>query len=214
MPLAGRLRQASRSRGEGGHGRQVIRSAVPGGGRLVKDVRMTAVPAFEEQEPIEVAIANESDLPGIVDIMNEVATSSIATFDTRPISVADRRPWFGRFAAAGPYRLVVARRADRVMGYACSQPYRGHEAFRETVELSVGLHADCRRRGVGTSLYRALFESIADEPIHAIVVGIAMPNDASVALHRRFGFTDVGTFHEYATKNAQYISSLWMQRLL
>jgi phosphinothricin acetyltransferase len=66
---------------------------------------------------------------------------------------------------------------------------------------------------VGTSLCRALFESIADEPIHAVVVGIAMPNDASVALHRMFGFTEVGTFREYATKNGQYVSSLWMQRL-
>jgi phosphinothricin acetyltransferase len=39
-------------------------------------------------------------------------------------------------------------------------------------------------------------------------------NDASVALHRKFGFTEVGTFHEYAAKNGQYISSLWMERLL
>ena len=101
-----------------------------------------------------------------------------------------------------------------MVGYACSQPYRGHEAFRETVEFSVALDAGCRSRGVGTSLYRALFDSVAQEPIHVVVVGIAMPNDASVALHRKFGFTEVGTFHEYATKNGQYISSLWMQRLV
>lgn len=67
---------------------------------------------------------------------------------------------------------------------------------------------------MGTSLYRALFDGIADEPVHTVVAGIAMPNDASVALHRKFGFTEIGTFREYAVKNGRYISSLWMQRLL
>jgi phosphinothricin acetyltransferase len=166
-----------------------------------------------DQEPVEIVIANEADLPGIVDILNDVAANSIATFDTRPASVAERRAWFGQFSPTGPHRLLVARLHGRIIGYACSQPYRNHEAFRDTVEFSVALDAGCRSRGVGTSLYRALFESIAAEPIHAVVVGIAMPNDASVALHRKFGFTDVGTFREYAIKNGQYISSLWMQRL-
>jgi L-amino acid N-acyltransferase YncA len=67
--------------------------------------------------------------------------------------------------------------------------------------------------GVGSSLYRALFERLAGEPVHVILAGIAMPNDASVALHRKFGFTEIGTFREYAVKNGRYISSLWMQRL-
>jgi predicted GNAT superfamily acetyltransferase len=63
-------------------------------------------------------------------------------------------------------------------------------------------------------LYRALFDSLAPEPsVHVALAGIALPNDASVALHRNFGFTEVGTFREYAIKNGQYISSVWMQRL-
>jgi len=44
------------------------------------------------------------------------------------------------------------------------------------------------------------------------LAGIALPNDASVALHRKFGFTDVGVFHEYAIKNGEYVDSLWMER--
>ncbi|WP_345576692.1 N-acetyltransferase family protein [Nonomuraea rosea] len=174
---------------------------------------MSSVHMIADQEPVEIVIADETDLPGIVDILNDVAASSIATFDTRPTSVAERHAWFEQFSPTGPYRLLVARRHGRTVGYACSQPYRNHEAFRDTVELSVSLDAGCRSGGVGTSLYRALFDSLAEEPIHAVVVGIAMPNDASVALHRKFGFTEVGTFREYATKNGRYISSLWMQRL-
>jgi phosphinothricin acetyltransferase len=43
------------------------------------------------------------------------------------------------------------------------------------------------------------------------LAGIALPNDASVALHRKFGFTEVGVFEEYAIKNGTYVSSVWMQ---
>ncbi|MEQ4726179.1 N-acetyltransferase family protein [Nonomuraea sp. B19D2] len=175
---------------------------------------MDDVHTLDGSGPVEVAIGDEGDLAGIVALLNDVSATSIASFDSRPITVDERRAWFERFSSTGPYRLLVARRDGQVVGYACSQRYRDHDAFRETVELSVAIDAGCRGLGVGTSLYRALFDSIADEPIHVAVVGIAMPNDASVALHRKFGFTEVGTFHEYAAKNGQYISSLWMERLL
>lgn len=170
-------------------------------------------PASAEPNPPEIRPATEDDLPQIVGIYNYSAAHSIANFDTRPASVTDRRDWFGQFAPSGPHRLLVARRGNLVVGYACSQPYRVHEAFSQTVEVSIALHVSCRGQGVGTSLYRALFGCLAGEPVHVVLAGIAMPNDASVALHRKFGFTQVGTFREYAVKDGQYISSLWMQRL-
>jgi hypothetical protein len=52
------------------------------------------------------------------------------------------------------------------------------------------------RLGLGTLLYGALFEEIADRDIHRIVAGIAQPNPASNALHERFGFKSIGTFSE------------------
>jgi phosphinothricin acetyltransferase len=163
---------------------------------------------------VKITAGTEDDLPAIVGILNYAAANSIAQFDTRPVSVAGRSEWFGRFSAAGPYRLLVARRGDQVLGYACSQRYRDHEAFRETVEVSIALDVSSRGQGVGTALYRALFDSLALEPsVHVALAGIALPNEASVALHRKFGFTEVGTFREYAIKNGQYISSAWMQRL-
>jgi phosphinothricin acetyltransferase len=179
---------------------------------------MAMTPTFHSGQggpgQIKITAGTEKDLPAIVGILNYTAANSIAHFDTRPVSVAERRDWFGQFYAAGPYRLLVARRGDQVLGYACSQRYRDHEAFRETVEVSIALDVSSRGQGVGTALYGALFDSLALEPsVHVALAGIALPNDASVALHRKFGFTEVGTFREYAIKNGQYISSVWVQRL-
>ncbi|MFC6015754.1 GNAT family N-acetyltransferase [Plantactinospora solaniradicis] len=173
----------------------------------------TDVGVSADPNPVVIGHATEDDLPGIVEILNYTAANSIASFATRPTSVAERRDWFEQFSSTGRYQLLVARRGNLVLGYAGSQRYRDHEAFAETVELSVGLDVSCRGQGLGTLLYGALFDRLADEPVHVVLAGIAMPNDASVALHRKFGFTEVGTFREYAVKNGQYISSLWMQRV-
>jgi len=172
-----------------------------------------AASASAGPDRVEIAPAVEDDLPGIVGIFNYTAAHSIANFATRPVSVADRRAWFEQFSSTGCYRLLVARKGGLVAGYASSQRYRDHEAFSETIEVSIALHAGCRGQGVGTVLYRELFDCLAQEPFHVALAGIALPNTASVALHRKLGFTEVGTFHEYAVKDGQYISSLWMQRL-
>jgi phosphinothricin acetyltransferase len=162
--------------------------------------------------PFAIEPALEDDLPAIVDILNYAITNSDATLSTEPTNVAERLGWFEQFSATGPYRLLVARRGECVLGYAASQPYRDHEAFRETVEVSIALDARSRGQGVGTVLYRALLECLADERVHIALAGIVLPNDASIALHRKLGFTEVGIFHEYAVKNGQYLSSVWMER--
>jgi phosphinothricin acetyltransferase len=170
--------------------------------------------ASAERYAIEIVQATVDDLAQIVEIDNYAAANSIASLATRPVSVAERRDWFTQFSRSGPYRMLVARLGEVVLGYACSQRYRAHEAFRETVEVSIALQVTHRGKGLGTVLYRELFSSLAGEPVHVALAGIALPNDASVALHRKFGFVDVGTFREYAVKNGEYISSLWMERLL
>jgi phosphinothricin acetyltransferase len=162
----------------------------------------------------EIGPGSEDDLPGIVAILNEAIANSDATLTSEPVTVAERRDWFEGFGPAGPHRLVVARRGGRVLGYAASQPYRDHPAFRETVEVSIALDVGGRGQGVGAALYRALFEALAREPVHSALAAIIVPNEASVALHRRFGFTEVGTFYEYAIKRGRYLSALWMERPL
>lgn len=172
----------------------------------------TSSPA--DPHPVEIGPGTEGDLPAIAAILNYTIANSDATFTSEPVTVAERRAWFERFSPVGPHRLFVARRGNQVLGYAASQPYRDHEGFRETVEVSIALDVSGRGQRIGTALYRTLFECLAGEPVHVALAGIVLPNDASVALHRKFGFLEVGTFHEYGIKNGRYLSSLWMERLL
>src|ERR1039457_4543588 len=162
--------------------------------------RETSTHSSAEPESAVIGAGTEDDLPAIVDILNYAIVNSNATLTTQPTSVTERRGWFERFSLTGPHRSFVTRRGNRALGSPPSQPYRDHEGFRETVEVSIALDVSSRGQGVGTALYRSLFECLADEPVHVALTGIAVPNDASIALHRKLGFTEVDTFHEYAVK--------------
>jgi phosphinothricin acetyltransferase len=158
-----------------------------------------------------VRLASRGDLPELVSIYNHYVAHSPATFDTEPVTVESRAGWFESFADIGPHRLLVAAEQDRVLGCASSAPYREHPAFARTVEVGIYLHPDLRCRGIGSALYRSLLGHLRSANVHVALAGIALPNDASVALHRKFGFTEAGVFEEYAIKNGTYISSVWMQ---
>lgn len=158
--------------------------------------------------------ARRQDLAQLVATYNHYVEGSIAIFDTEPVTVESRAAWFESFADGGPYRLFVACEGDQVLGCASSSRYRAHPAFDLTVEFGIYLDPEAKGKGIGTALYAALLEALRTEPIHLAVAGIALPNDASVALHRKCGFSEVGVFEEYAIKHDAYISSIWMQRRL
>jgi len=156
--------------------------------------------------------ATGSDLPLLTEIYNHYIINTNIAFDTDEMSVADYKPWFDKYSDSGPYRLFIAELEGKVIGSAGSRQYRDHPAFIETVEFGIYLRPEARGKGVGRKLYGALFDAIKDEKVHLVVAGVALPNPASVALHKAMGFAEVGVFDQYAQKNGQYISSMWFQK--
>jgi phosphinothricin acetyltransferase len=158
--------------------------------------------------------AAEADLPALTDIYNHYVVNSAVTFDVRPFAPEERREWFSEHAAAGRHRLIVAEENGRVIGYASTSRFRPKPAYDTTVEASVYCRPDLVRRGIGTMLYRALFQSIAGEDVHRIVAGVALPNPASIALHERAGFHQVGVFSSVGRKFGRYWDVAWFERPL
>jgi phosphinothricin acetyltransferase len=161
-----------------------------------------------------VRVAGREDLPAIVAIQNEVALHSTARLATTAAQPEDQAEWFQQFSTTGSHQMVVASAGGFLVGYACSQRYQPPNAYDRTVEMSVALTPSGRNRGIGSALYEALFARLDSESAHTALAGIVLPNDASVALHRKFGFAEVGVFRDYVIKNDVYLSSLWMQKML
>lgn len=155
----------------------------------------------------------EDDLAQLNDIYNHYVATSSATFDLEPITPDGRREWFGHYAATGPHRLFVALDGGSVLGYASSGRVRPKAAYVTSVETSVYIHPEATGRGVGSALYSALFEALAHEDVHRAYAGITdIPNPASVALHKRFGFHLVGRFREQGRKFGRYWDVEWYEK--
>jgi phosphinothricin acetyltransferase len=156
----------------------------------------------------------EHDLPALTAIYNHYVLHTPITFDVTPFEPEQRRDWFAAHAATGRHRLIVAEEAGRIVGYATTSRWRQKPAYDTTVESTVYCRHDASGRGIGTLLYRSLFDLLANEDVHQIVAGVALPNDASVRMHERVGFRQVGVFHGVGRKFDRYWDVAWFERPL
>jgi phosphinothricin acetyltransferase len=152
-----------------------------------------------------------ADLAQLTDLYNHYVLNSAATFDIEAFRVEDRAGWFAQYGDVGPYRLLVAVAEERLAGYATSSRFRTKPAYDTSVEVTVYLHPERTGGGVGSLLYGALFDALRAESLHRAYAAISLPNPASVALHRKFGFTEVGTMTEVGHKFGEWWDVLWME---
>ena len=156
--------------------------------------------------------ATRADLPRLVEIYNYYIHNTPITFDLEPYTIETRTPWFDEHSDTGSHRMLVAVENDIVIGYATSSRFRSKAAYNPTVESSIYCAHDATGRGIGSMLYGALFDILASEDVNRIVAGVTIPNDASIALHKRFGFYEVGTFTEQGRKFGRYWDVTWLER--
>ncbi|PYK58839.1 MAG: N-acetyltransferase [Verrucomicrobia bacterium] len=136
---------------------------------------------------IRIRDAAEADLPAIVEIHNEAIASRISSAQLDPVTVEGRREWF-RVHSPMQYPIWVADLDGAIAGWLSFREFLPRCAYRDTVELSVYVSEQFRRRGVGRKL---LQEAIARGPqlgMHSLVGLIFGHNEPSIALFRLAGF--------------------------
>jgi phosphinothricin acetyltransferase len=165
-------------------------------------------------DDVKVRPAMRADLPRLTEIYNHYIVNTPITFDLKPVTVEERARWFEEHAGTARHRLFVAEVEGTVVGWAGTGSFRDRAAYDTSVEMTIYCAPDATRRGIGASMYRVLFDALKNEDINRLLAGITLPNDASLKLHRRFGFTDVGVFTECGRKFDRYWDVIWMERPL
>jgi len=161
---------------------------------------------------IRIRQAIRQDVPRLTDIYNYYVISTPVTFDVEPYTVERRQAWFDQFGTTGRHRLLVAEVAGVVSGYVGTMRFRPKAAYETTVETTIYCAAEAVGQGVGSRLYKALFETLKGEDINRYVAGYTMPNAATAALHEKFGFKVVGVFSEVGRKFGKYWDVCWMEK--
>ncbi len=163
---------------------------------------------------VTVREAIRDDLPALTELYNYYIKNTAITFDLNPYSVQDREEWFQHYNHNPRHRLLVAEKNGELVGYSSSSPFRPKDAYLTSIETTVYLTPDQKTKGIGALLYRSLFEAIEGADIHKAYGLITAPNDASFALHKKFGFVRVGKFTEVGRKFGQYHDvELWEKTL-
>ena len=148
--------------------------------------------------------AEQKDLPELLAIYNYEVVNGVSTLDLNPRTLEDWQAWFDRHNV-GNHPLYVAEIHGSVAGYSSLSSYREKEAYQSTVELSIYISPDFRKRGIATALMAHILEDAkADERTHAVVSVITAGNEASCKLHEKFGFTFCGTVPEVGMKFGKY----------
>lgn len=162
---------------------------------------------------MEITGAEEGDLEGITAIYNDVIATSTAIFSDARVEVENRRSWLEERRARG-FPVLVAREHDEVLGFGSFGDFRAWPGYRTTVEHSVHVSAEHRRRGIGGLLVRALIEDARALGMHVMIAGVVSTNEASLALHRRLGFAEVGRLPEIARKFDEWLELVLLQLAL
>ena len=177
---------------------------------------MTSVSVLSE--PLNLRAAKADDLAPIARIYDHYIVNTAITFDLEPFGTEGRRGWFEQFGTTGRHQLRVAEAGDGVdrqtIGYASSYTFRPKGAYATSVETSIYLDPAWVGRGIGARLYEDLFRVLANEDVHRAYAGITLPNDASAALHERFGFERVGLFEEVGRKLDRFWDVAWFEKRL
>ena len=157
--------------------------------------------------------AAEADLPAILAIYNDAVLNTTAIWNETPVDLDNRRAWMLARASSG-FPVFVAEEAGRVLGYGSFGDFRPFEGYRVTVEHSLYLDAPARGRGLGKSLLAALIEEARRLGKRAMIGGIDGANGASIALHRKFDFVEVGRLPAVGTKFGRPLDLVLMQKTL
>ncbi|TAH01232.1 MAG: N-acetyltransferase family protein [Sphingobacteriales bacterium] len=157
--------------------------------------------------------ATEADIPALLEIYNHVIVNTTAVYDYEPHTLAMRQQWFATKQQQG-FPVFVAEENGEVLGFSSIGPFRAWAAYKHTVENSIYVAAAARGRGIAKLLMPPLIEAARQLKLHTMVAGIDASNEASIALHKKFGFTEVAHFKEVGYKFNRWLDLKFLQLIL
>jgi phosphinothricin acetyltransferase len=153
--------------------------------------------------------ATPADAAAIADIYNEGIEDGIATFETRPRTVEDVRPWFET-----RFPIVVVEEAGQVIAFASTSEYRPRDCYAGVAEFSVYVARSERGRGAGRLAMQLLIKEARAAGFWKLVSRVFPENASSRALLGTLGFREVGIYKRHAQSRGVWRDVVIVESLL
>jgi len=124
-----------------------------------------------------------------------------------------RKQWFEAKQQQG-FPVFVAEENGEIVGFSSIGPFRAWAAYKYSVENSVYVKASNRGKGIGNLLIPPLIEASKLLGMHTIIAGVDATNQASLNLHKRFGFEEVAHFKQVGYKFNRWLDLKFLQLML
>jgi len=172
------------------------------GGVFVYDGAMTS----------NIRLASRADLQRIDEIYDHYVHHSTCTYQEEASELAQAERWFDDHDPRHP--ITVAETDGVIVGWGSLSPFKPRSAYRFTVENSLYVDRAFHRRGIGSTLLADQIERAKACEHHCIIAAIDADQQASIALHQKFGFEQVAHLREVGFKFARWLDVIYMQRML
>lgn len=156
--------------------------------------------------------ATLDDAARISEIYNHYVLHSTVTFEEQVVPVGEMRQRIAEVLDGLPWLVWIENGV--IQGFAFSSKWKVRSGYRHSVESTVYLAEGATGKGIGSTLYEALLAALRQRGLHTVIGGIALPNDASIALHEKLGFKKVAHFREVGWKFDKWIDVGYWQLLL
>jgi phosphinothricin acetyltransferase len=158
--------------------------------------------------------STDNDIPAMTEIYAHHVRHGTASFETEAPDATEMAARRDHNIGKG-FPWLVAEDAGVVIGYAYVGPYRARLAYRHTVENSIYIHHEHAGKGIGSLLMPALITACEKNGYRQIVAVIGdSANAASINLHRKFGFRNVGVLKDVGFKFDRWLDTVFMQKAL
>ncbi len=156
---------------------------------------------------VQIRTACVSDARSINEVFDHYIDHSVATFNEKHKTVAERENELQRLLKMYPF-LIAEDEHGRLLGFACAEPFRAQSGYRFMPELTIYLHPDAPKGcGIGSRLFEELFRLLRTQGFACAISVVEGGNEASLALHRRFGFQEVGFLFHSAYKHGRWLDT-------
>ncbi|MEH2415458.1 arsinothricin resistance N-acetyltransferase ArsN1 family B [Nostoc sp.] len=156
-----------------------------------------------------IRLANESDALKMLAIYAPIVRETSISFEIEPPSETEFERRIQNYQQQMPW--LVCEINGELLGYTYVTPYRTRAAYQWSVESSVYVNVEYRRKGVAKALYTSLFGLLQLQGYYNVFAALALPNPASVAVHEAVGFSPVGVFRKVGYKFSEWHDVGWWQ---